>query len=126
MDKAGSQLVVIFLYTRSCGACKQLLADFQALCEEAARMRTRAVFVRHNLLNEFDYWSDVSVFYRTRVVPCILFVDHGAVVKRLTLHDVRRMGEAAPTIREAMARDLAALREVFRQTLFEKAPGAQS
>jgi thiol-disulfide isomerase/thioredoxin len=34
VDKAGSSLLVVFLYTRSCGVCKALLQDFQALCEE--------------------------------------------------------------------------------------------
>lgn len=34
VDKSGSCLVVVFCYTRSCGACKALLAEFQALCEE--------------------------------------------------------------------------------------------
>jgi hypothetical protein len=34
VDKSGSCLVVLFCYTRSCGVCKGLLAEFQALCEE--------------------------------------------------------------------------------------------
>jgi hypothetical protein len=34
VDKAGSSLVVVFFYTRSCGVCKELLKDFAQLCEE--------------------------------------------------------------------------------------------
>jgi len=33
---------------------------------------TRAVFPKHNLLNEFDHWSDVSVWHKVRVVPTSL------------------------------------------------------
>lgn len=103
----------------------------------------RAVFAKHDLLNEFDHWSDVSVWHRVRVVPSLLFYDGGALVsaarqrgglllqrqrrpackaaciercshrtllhllmlllllllpppqvRKLTLHDLRRMGEA--------------------------------
>lgn len=34
VDKAGSSLVVVFFYTRSCGVCKALLQDYQqvSLC----------------------------------------------------------------------------------------------
>ncbi|KAF8062681.1 thioredoxin-like 4 [Scenedesmus sp. PABB004] len=115
LERSGSSLVVVAFYTRSCGACKALLAEFAALAEEAKAAQVRAVFARHNLLDEFDGWSDVSVWYRARVAPTILFFDGGAVVKRVTLHDVRRMGERAPTIRAAMQQDLQTMRRVFRQ-----------
>eukprot|EP00878_Enallax_costatus_P035109 GHUV01039086.1.p1 GENE.GHUV01039086.1~~GHUV01039086.1.p1 ORF type:complete len:157 (-),score=24.51 GHUV01039086.1:749-1219(-) len=98
VDKAGNSLVVVCFYTRSCGACKALLQEFQHLCEEAKAQQVRAVFARHNLLDEFDSWSDLSVWHKIRAVPTIMFYDVGAVVKKVTLHDVRRMGEAAPTV----------------------------
>jgi thiol-disulfide isomerase/thioredoxin len=34
VEKAGSSLLVVFFYTRSCGVCKELLRDFQQLCDE--------------------------------------------------------------------------------------------
>eukprot|EP00878_Enallax_costatus_P008729 GHUV01009123.1.p1 GENE.GHUV01009123.1~~GHUV01009123.1.p1 ORF type:complete len:237 (+),score=33.82 GHUV01009123.1:202-912(+) len=126
VDKAGNSLVVVCFYTRSCGACKALLQEFQHLCEEAKAQQVRAVFARHNLLDEFDSWSDLSVWHKIRVVPTIMFYDGGAVVKKVTLHDVRRMGEAAPTIREQMQHDVKHMRTLFRQMIFEKAPGARS
>lgn len=104
VDKAGSSLLVVFFYTRSCGVCKELLRDFQQLCEEVSALgsghhlprliawqslsllplvllpyqtpnywlissalhhcvavlqaksqKIRAVFARHNLLDDFDY-----------------------------------------------------------------------
>jgi hypothetical protein len=108
VDKAGSSLLVVFFYTRSCGVCKELLRDFTSLCEEVRDSRTidseadntanqqahstrcfgahhtccpaqqcapavfscaaacvllqaksqkiRAVFARHNLIDDFDSW----------------------------------------------------------------------
>lgn len=41
LDSAGSSLVVVALYTRSCGACKALLAEFAELCAEVRRRRGR-------------------------------------------------------------------------------------
>lgn len=89
VDKAGSSLVVVCFYTRSCGACKALLQEFQHLCEEAKAQQVRAVFARHNLLNEFDYWSDVSVWHKIRVVPTVMFYDGGAVVSLSLASDSR-------------------------------------
>uniref|UniRef100_A0A383VNP6 Thioredoxin domain-containing protein n=1 Tax=Tetradesmus obliquus TaxID=3088 RepID=A0A383VNP6_TETOB len=125
LDKAGSSLVVVAFYTRSCGVCKELLKEFQSMCEEAKAAQVRAVFARHNLLDEFDSWSDISVWHKIRVPPTIFFYDGGAVVKKVTLHDVRRMGEKAPTIREMMQQDMRNMRTIFRQMIFEKAPGAR-
>lgn len=34
VEKAGSSLLVVFFYTRSCGVCKELMKDFKQLCEE--------------------------------------------------------------------------------------------
>jgi hypothetical protein len=48
---------------------------------QAKAQQVRAVFARHNLLNEFDHWSDVSVWHGVRVVPTIFFFDGGALVR---------------------------------------------
>jgi hypothetical protein len=43
-------------------------------------LQVRAVFARHNLLDDFDSWSDISVWHKIRVPPTIFFYDGGAVV----------------------------------------------
>jgi hypothetical protein len=45
-------------------------------------LQVRAVFARHNLLDDFDSWSDISVWHKIRVPPTIFFYDGGAVVSR--------------------------------------------
>jgi thioredoxin-like negative regulator of GroEL len=81
-ERAGSQLVVLACYTRSCGACKALLSHVEALAEEAKAAQARAIFARHSLHDEFDAWSDVAVWHRVRAVPTVLFLDGGAVVRQ--------------------------------------------
>lgn len=64
--------------------------DLQASCAaapvppplQAKSQQIRAVFARHNLIDDFDSWSDISVWHRIRVVPTIYFYDEGAVVGR--------------------------------------------
>ncbi|GBF91936.1 thioredoxin-like, chloroplastic [Raphidocelis subcapitata] len=125
LDKAGSRLLVVCLYTSSCGACKAALKRLDALCAEASRARARAVFARHNLINEYDYWSDVSRMHSVRAVPTFLFFDGGALVQRLTLRDVRRMRGPAVEIQKAVDDDLLAVGEAFRRAVFKAAPGAR-
>jgi hypothetical protein len=47
-------------------------------------LQVRAVFARHNLLDDFDSWSDISVWHKIRVPPTIFFYDGGAVVSNTT------------------------------------------
>lgn len=52
VDKAGSSLVVVFFYTRSCGVCKELLRDFEQLCQEV-----RSLTEDHSSDQHFDITS---------------------------------------------------------------------
>ncbi|KAI8476610.1 MAG: thioredoxin-like protein [Monoraphidium minutum] len=125
LDKCGSELLVVCLYTKSCGACKLALKRLDALCAEASRARVRAVFARHNVIDEYDQWSDVARLHRSRVVPTFLFFDGGALVQRLTLRDVRRMAGSGPKIQQAMEHDLQGIGEAFRRVVFRAAPGSR-
>jgi hypothetical protein len=40
----------------------------------------RAVFARHNIVNEFDEMSDISRWHKVRLVPSMYFYDQGALV----------------------------------------------
>lgn len=126
LEKCGSQLLVLCLYSNSCGTCKLAIKRLESLCAEAQRARVRAVFAKHNVIDEYDYWSDVSRWHAARAVPTFLFFDGGALVRRLTLRDVRRMTGAAGKVQRAVADDLLGIGEAFREVLFRAAPGARS
>lgn len=77
-------------------------------------------------MNEYDQPSDVSRLYKARAVPSFLFFDGGALVRRLTLRDVRRVRDAgAGRVRAAVEDDLAGVGEAFRAAVFKAAPGAR-
>jgi hypothetical protein len=60
------------------------------VCVTTHLLQVRAVFARHNLLDDFDSWSDISVWHKIRVPPTIFFYDGGAVVStRNTAHCVQ-------------------------------------
>jgi hypothetical protein len=56
------------------------------------------VFARHNLLDDFDSWSDISVWHKIRVPPTIFFYDGGAVVSNTTNHHIAFSGDSTTDI----------------------------
>jgi hypothetical protein len=66
---------------------------------QAGRARVRAMFARHDVIDDYDAPSDVARMHGVKAVPCFLFFDGGALVSRLTLRDVRRMRGPAPMVR---------------------------
>jgi len=82
MEHAGSCLVVLFCYTRSCGACKALLTEFEALCEEvcvpagappqAARQDQQQVLIRLILGPELRCRGRLSSHHTVAAASCRL------------------------------------------------------
>lgn len=63
----------------SCGICKGVLRELEAVCGESRRQRARIVFLRHDLHDAFDWPSDVARMYALKSAPRFLFfVDVGA------------------------------------------------
>mmetsp|Transcript_40696 Transcript_40696/g.90476 ORF Transcript_40696/g.90476 Transcript_40696/m.90476 type:complete len:230 (+) Transcript_40696:145-834(+) len=126
LEKAGSCLVIVFFYSKTCGVCKQARERFEQLCVEAKKQKARVVFLQHNVLDEYDHPSDVSRWHKVRAVPCFLFVDDGAVVHRLSLRDVRRLTGPTALIQGAMAEDMRKLKDTIQEIVFQRAPSARA
>ncbi|GLC37447.1 hypothetical protein PLESTB_001584800 [Pleodorina starrii] len=84
IERAGSQLVVVFLFSRQCGVCKDAAQRFEQLRNEAHRAKARVVFVQHDVETDYGDKSDLSRLYNVRAVPCFLFFDGGAVVSTVS------------------------------------------
>jgi hypothetical protein len=65
---------------QSCGICKELLKELSSLCIECQNAKAGAIFLRHDVMDEFDSPSDVARLYGVRSVPRIFFMVDGAVV----------------------------------------------
>ncbi|GIL77074.1 hypothetical protein Vretimale_3145 [Volvox reticuliferus] len=126
IEQAGSQLVVVFMYSRQCGVCKDAARRFEQLRNEAHRAKARVVFVQHDVETDYGDKSDLSRFYNVRAVPCFLFFDGGAVVRRLSLRDIRRLTGPKPYVQAALAEDVRRLRNTFMEVLLSRAPSARS
>ncbi|EFJ45508.1 hypothetical protein VOLCADRAFT_94241 [Volvox carteri f. nagariensis] len=101
------------MYSRQCGVCKDAAMRFEQLRNEAHRAKARVVFVQHNVETDYGDKSDLSRLYNVRAVPCFLFFDGGAVVRRLSLRDIRRLTGPKPFVQAALAEDVRRLRSTF-------------
>lgn len=121
VDAAGSSVLVLALYSRSCGACKDMLHFQQRLCKEANQQSAGAVFLRHNIRNEFDDLTDIARLHRVRSVPTFVFFVGGAQVNRINMVDSRADASAIRTI---IGRGRQNVSAALRQHLWRYAPSA--
>ena len=122
-----SRIVVLFFYSKTCGVCKKAAAVYESMAKEAKGSRARAVFLKHNIYDEYDHRSDLSKMHKIRSVPCFLFLDDGAVIERLSLRDIRAMGDySSPMIQEALSEDVKRLQTTYRKFMIRRAPGARA
>lgn len=89
-EAVGSErLIVVVVYTSSCGVCSRVLKAVDAVRKEYTE-HTGVLFCKHDAHTEYDTRSDVSQMYRITSVPTILFFADGALVQRSNpIRDVR-------------------------------------
>jgi len=122
VQQAGSQIVVVAFYSRSCGACKQMLQIYRAKCQEAWRQKAGVRFLEHNIRDEFDDITGIARLYRVRSVPSVVFFCGGAKMKSMPMPDSRMDPNS---IRWLMGSQAGRLDTALRQMLFEETPSAR-
>lgn len=50
-----------------------MLRELEAACRECRQQRARVVFLRHDMLDAWDWPSDVARWYRLKTAPRFLF-----------------------------------------------------
>ncbi|CAG9465792.1 unnamed protein product [Pedinophyceae sp. YPF-701] len=90
LEAAGSRPILMFMYTRSCGKCKEILRSLEGTCKvqgaswppnedgDARRELDKFVLLKHELRDSFDDLSPVARFYRVRHAPSFLVLQDGA------------------------------------------------
>ena len=58
---------------RSCGICKDVLRELEAVCRESRQQRARIVFLAHDLQDAWDWPSDIARWYKLKSAPRFLF-----------------------------------------------------
>ncbi len=74
-------------------------------------------------MSEYDTWSDVALAHKVRSVPAFLILaDGGAVIRRLSISDVRRLVGSAQWVSGRLASDMQRLKDLINQAVIERAP----
>ncbi|KAL4451444.1 hypothetical protein ABPG77_009516 [Micractinium sp. CCAP 211/92] len=126
LEAASGQLVVLTVYSRSCGICKAVLRELEAVCAESRQQRARIVFLRHDLHDAFDWPSDVARMYTIKSAPRFLFFVDGALVRTASIADSRRMAHGSRTeVQRVLELEHRRLRGTLWELLVKNAPSAR-
>jgi thiol-disulfide isomerase/thioredoxin len=119
LDVAGGRLAVLYLYTTSCGVCKEMQRLFKATCQESHKQKARTVFLEHDVNDEYDSLSDLARYYRVKAVPRFLFFIDGALVRTMTTADIRSVKNVS------VANEHQKLRAILFELLIKNAPSSR-
>lgn len=87
-------LVVVDFYRTSCGSCKYIEQGFAKLCKGSGEQEDPVIFLKHNVLDEYDEQSDVADRLRIRSVPLFHFYKNGVLLEAFATRDKERVLEA--------------------------------
>ncbi|PKA55449.1 Thioredoxin-like 4, chloroplastic [Apostasia shenzhenica] len=84
-------LVVVDFYRTSCGSCKYIEQGFAKLCRGSGDEQASVVFLKHNVLDEYDEQSEVAERLRIKAVPLFHFYKNGILVEAFPTRDKQRI-----------------------------------
>ncbi|KAE8718131.1 Thioredoxin-like 4 [Hibiscus syriacus] len=87
-------LVVVDFYRTSCGSCKYIEQGFSKLCKGAGDEDADVIFLKHNVVDEYDEQSEVAERLRIRAVPLFHFYKNGVLLEAFPTRDKERIVEA--------------------------------
>lgn len=124
IEAAGGSVVVVSFFSRSCGICKDVLRELDAVCKDAHRSKARIVFLKHDIYNEYDFLSDISRLYSVKTTPSFFFFVDGAVVTRTSgLPDTRRVIGTSSQLQGQIRSQNNRLKALLWECLVKNAPG---
>ncbi|XP_023523062.1 thioredoxin-like 4, chloroplastic, partial [Cucurbita pepo subsp. pepo] len=65
--KESGALVVVDFYRTSCGSCKYIEQGFAKLCRGSGDQEAPVIFLKHNVVDEYDEQSEVAERLRIKV-----------------------------------------------------------
>lgn len=90
-SKATAALVVVDFYRPSCGSCKYIEKGFVRLCKGSGDDGAPVVFLKHNVIDEYDEQSEVADRLRIKIVPLFHFYKDGVLVESFATRDKQRI-----------------------------------
>ncbi|KAL3505198.1 hypothetical protein ACH5RR_035039 [Cinchona calisaya] len=89
--KKTNSLVVVDFYRTSCGSCKYIEQGFAKLCKGSGDQEAPVIFLKHNVIDEYDEQSEVADRLRIRSVPLFHFYKNGALLEAFATRDKERI-----------------------------------
>lgn len=93
-SRATGALVVVDFFRPSCGSCKYIEQGFMKLCKGSGDHGSPVIFLKHNVIDEYDEQSEVADRLRIKVVPLFHFYKGGVLVESFATRDKERITAA--------------------------------
>ncbi|XP_073021921.1 thioredoxin-like 4, chloroplastic isoform X1 [Primulina eburnea] len=90
-SKESNALVVVDFYRTSCGSCRYIEQGFAKLCKGSGDQGAPVVFLKHNVIDEYDEESEVADRLRIRSVPLFHFYKNGVLLEAFPTRDKERI-----------------------------------
>ncbi|KAG7941473.1 hypothetical protein I3843_16G045200 [Carya illinoinensis] len=92
--KGADSLVVVDFYRPSCGSCKYIEQGFAKLCRGSGDKEAAVIFLKHNVIDEYDEQSEVAERLRIKSVPLFHFYKGGVLLEAFATRDKERIDAA--------------------------------
>ncbi|XP_057794488.1 thioredoxin-like 4, chloroplastic isoform X1 [Salvia miltiorrhiza] len=89
--KETNALVVVDFYRTSCGSCKYIEQGFAKICKGSGDQDAPVIFLKHNVIDEYDEQSEVADRLRIRTVPLFHFYKNGVLLEAFATRDKERI-----------------------------------
>ncbi|KAL5705731.1 hypothetical protein ACHQM5_023994 [Ranunculus cassubicifolius] len=89
--KQADSLVVVDFYRTSCGSCKYIEQGFSKLCKGSGGQEAPVIFLKHNVMDEYDEQSEVAERLRIKAVPLFHFYKNGVLLEAFPTRDKERI-----------------------------------
>uniref|UniRef100_A0A2P2KLM4 Thioredoxin-like 4ic isoform X1 n=1 Tax=Rhizophora mucronata TaxID=61149 RepID=A0A2P2KLM4_RHIMU len=92
--KETGSLVVVDFYRTSCGSCKYIEQGLAKLCKLSGDQEAAVIFLKHNVIDEYDEQSEVAERLKIRTVPLFHFYKDGVLMEAFATRDKERITAA--------------------------------
>ncbi|KAJ4967050.1 hypothetical protein NE237_018899 [Protea cynaroides] len=89
--KEADSLVVVDFYRTACGSCKYIEQGFSKLCKGSGDQEAPVIFLKHNVIDEYDERSEVAERLRIKAVPLFHFYKNGVLLEAFPTRDKERI-----------------------------------
>ncbi|KAF8405025.1 hypothetical protein HHK36_009921 [Tetracentron sinense] len=104
--KETNSLVVVDFYRTSCGSCKYIEQGFAKLCKRSGDREAAVIFLKHNVIDEYDEQSEVAERLRIKAVPLFHFYKGGVLLEAFPTRDKERIVTAILNYTSLVSQDI--------------------